>query len=351
LDVIPGVFRTTTEGHPLMAINITALFCCLDDFCRLYQDCERHKLIPKTGLRCRPGKLCLSEMLFIMVLFHVNPFKDFKHFYRYGIEDKYRDLFGALPCYARFVQLMGRLLLPLAVLLHSLKGEETGIYFADSTSLPVCDNRRISSNRVFTGLAKRGKTAMGWFYGFKLHIVINHKAELVAVKITPGNADDRKPLPAMTEGLLGKLFADKGYLSKALFEQLGQQGLQLITGIRKTMRNYLMPRASTKSSCAGGSSSRRSSTSSNQTKASNTQRTARPSMPSSTSFLACSLMASEPPNQSSRHPFRYPLSHNSGAATSPRSALTPPSSAAPPSICSDANPRKPRSNENASKLS
>jgi transposase len=224
-----------------MAINITALFCCLDDFCRLYETCERQKLIPRTGSRRRCGKLCLSEMLFIMVLFHVSPFKDFKHFYLHGVQGKYRELFGALPCYARFVQLMGRLLLPLAVLLHSLRGEATGIYFADSTSLRICHNRRISSNRVFAGLAKRGKTAMGWFYGFKLHIVINHKAELVAVKITPGNCDDRKPLPAMAKGLLGKLFADKGYISKVLFEQLWQDGLQLITGIRRTMRNYLMP--------------------------------------------------------------------------------------------------------------
>jgi hypothetical protein len=224
-----------------MSLNNTALFCCLDDFCKLYQDCERRKLIPKLGSRQRPGKLCLSEMLFIMVLFHVSPFKDFKHFYLYGVEGKYRPLFGELPCYARFVQLMGRLLLPLAVLLHSLKGEATGIYFADSTSLKVCHNRRISANRVFAGLAKRGKTAMGWFYGFKLHLVINHKAELMAVKITPGNVDDRKPLVAMAKGLAGKLFADKGYISKALFDQLWRDGLQLITGIRKTMRNYLTP--------------------------------------------------------------------------------------------------------------
>lgn len=224
-----------------MSLNSTALFCCLDDFCQLYEDCERRQLIPKAGARRRPGKLCLSERLFIMVLFHISPFKDFKHFYLHGIEGKYRSLFGELPCYARFVQGMGRLLLPLAVLLHSLKGEATGIYFADSTSLAVCHNRRISSNRVFAGLAKRGKTSMGWFYGFKLHIVLNHKAELMAIKITPGNVDDRTPLPALATGLLGKLFADKGYLSKALFERLWRDGLQLITGIRKTMRNYLLP--------------------------------------------------------------------------------------------------------------
>jgi hypothetical protein len=120
-----------------MSLNITALFCRLDDFCQLYQTCERRKLIPAMGQRHRSGKLCLSEMLFIMVLFHVSPFKDFKYFYLYGIEGKYRNLFGELPCYARFVQAMGHLLLPLAVLLQSSKGKETGICFADSTNLRV----------------------------------------------------------------------------------------------------------------------------------------------------------------------------------------------------------------------
>ena len=224
-----------------MPINTIALFCCLDDFCKTYELWGRRKLIPAPGRRDRQGKLCLSEMLFIMVLFHASPYKDFKHFYIHGVEGEYRKLFAEVPCYARFVQTMGRLLLPFALLAHCLRGEATGVYFADSSKLAVCHNRRISSNRVFAGLAKRGKTSMGWFYGFKLHIVINHKAEIMAVRITPGNTDDRKPVPAMARGILGKLFADKGYISKTLFDQLWKSGLQLITGIRKTMKNYLLP--------------------------------------------------------------------------------------------------------------
>jgi hypothetical protein len=221
--------------------DITALFCCLDDFCQLYQQAVSQKLLPTLGQRQREGKLCLSEMMFIMALFHVSEFKHFKAFYIYGVEQKHRDCFAELPSYPRFVELMPRLLLPFSLLIHALRGEETGIYFADSTKLAVCHNRRISRHRVFRGLAARGNTTMGWFFGFKLHIIVNDRAEIVAVKITPGNVDDRKPVKAMTKGLKGKLYADKGYLSKSLFAGLWQEGLQLITGIRKTMRNSLMP--------------------------------------------------------------------------------------------------------------
>jgi Transposase DDE domain len=224
-----------------MTIDITAPFCCLDEFCKLYEQVAAKQLLPLSGRRRREGKLCLSEMMFIMALFHVSPFKNFKTFYIYGVQDKYRDCFRDLPSYPRFVELMHRLLLPFALLLHALRGEATGIYFADSTKLAVCHNRRISSHRVFRGLAARGKTTMGWFFGFKLHVIINDRAEIMAVKLSPGNIDDRKPVKAMTAGLKGKLYGDKGFLSKSLFDGLWQDGLQLITGIRKNMRNYLLP--------------------------------------------------------------------------------------------------------------
>ena len=146
-----------------MAIDITALYCCLDDFCKVHEDWERHRLIPSETTRQRPGKLALSERLVIMVLFHLSPFKHFKVFYHYGIGQQHRACFGDLPHYDRFVSLMPRLFAPLMILLHSLGGEQTGIYFADSTKLAVCHNRRIHRHKVFQSLAARGKTSMGWF--------------------------------------------------------------------------------------------------------------------------------------------------------------------------------------------
>ncbi|HKG99882.1 MAG TPA: IS982 family transposase [Bradyrhizobium sp.] len=226
-----------------MAVDITALYCCLDDFCKVFGDWQAHRLIPSETTRQRPGKLSRSEMLFIMVLFHLSPFKHFKAFYLYGVGQKYRDCFGAIPHYDRFVSLMPRLFAPLMILLHSLSGEQTGIYFADSTKLAVCHNRRIHRHKVFDGLAERGKTSMGWFYGLKLHFVINHKGQIVALKITPGNPADSAVLDEITQHLAGKLYADKGYIGHALFHTLWRRGLHLITSIRRNMKNYLMPLA------------------------------------------------------------------------------------------------------------
>ncbi len=224
-----------------MTIHKEALFCCLDDFAKTFEEWEHHGLIPTPRKRLRKGKLSLGEMLFIMVLFHLSSFKNFKHFWIYGVEQQYRDCFGDLPSYARFVALMPRLFAPFCVLIHSLSGEKTGIYIADSTKLAVCHNRRISRNKVFKGLAARGKSTMGWFFGFKLHVVMNHKGELMAVRISPANEDDRAHLEKMVDGLEGKLLADKGYISKDLFARLWAKGLHLITGIRKNMKNHLMP--------------------------------------------------------------------------------------------------------------
>jgi IS5 family transposase len=226
-----------------MAVDITALYCCLDDFCRVFEDWEAHRLIPSPTTRQRTGKLSRSEMLFIVVLFHLSPFKHFKAFYLYGVGQQHRACFGDLPHYDRFVSLVPRLFVPLMVLLHSLSGEQTGVYFADSTQLAVCHNRRLHRHKVFDSLAARGKTSMGWFYGLKLHLVINHKGQVMALRITPGNTADSAVLDEVTRHLAGKLYADKGYIGHELFKRLWRRGLHLITSIRRNMRNHLMPLA------------------------------------------------------------------------------------------------------------
>jgi hypothetical protein len=112
--------------------------------------------------------------------------------------------------------------------------------FIDSTPMAVCHNLREKKHKTFKGLAAKGKASTGWFFGFRLHMIFNTKGEIVRLTITPGNTDDRSKVPQMTDGLMGNLIGDKGYLSKRLFDQLFSQGVTLITRIRKNMRNCLM---------------------------------------------------------------------------------------------------------------
>lgn len=146
--------------------------------------------------------------------------------------------------YTRFVEFIPTVLLPLCGYLRHCFGTCSGISFIDATALAVCENRRIPQYQVFAEVAQRGKTSMGWFYGFKLHLVFNDRGELLAMALLPGNVDDREPVPNLVKELFGKLFADKGYISQALCEQLMEAfGLQLIIGIKKNMKNRLLPLA------------------------------------------------------------------------------------------------------------
>lgn len=226
-----------------MRYDITSLYYFIDEFCKCHEDWERHHLLPSERRRFRATRLSLSEMLLVMVMFHMSPCRVFKYYYTEYLSVHHRKDFPRLVDYDRFVVLMPRLFLPLQMMLHILGGEQEGIYFMDATSLPVCHNKRINRNRVFKGMAARGKTTMGWFYGFRLHLVINHKGQMIAAKITPGNVDDRKPVDALTRNLKGVIALDKGYISADLFQKLYSRGLKIIVGIKKGMRNMLMPLA------------------------------------------------------------------------------------------------------------
>ena len=142
--------------------------------------------------------------------------------------------------YPRFVALIPRMIVPLLAYLQSRYGNCTGISFIASTALRVCHPKRISQHRVFAVDARRGKTSTGWFYGFKLHLAVNDRGERLSCCLTPGNVDDRKPVPSMVKRLRGKLIGDRGYVSAPLTEMLFEQGLHLITRLRKNMKNRLM---------------------------------------------------------------------------------------------------------------
>lgn len=223
-------------------MSLEALFCEVDDFCQTFlPQWHQQQIGHGERKRCRAGQLCLSEIMTLLIHFHQSQYRHFKGYYLWYVRRTLKHDFPGLVSYNRFVALMPSVLIPLCVYLNQRKGRATGLAFVDATSIVVCHNRRIHSHKVFKQLAKRGKTSVGWFYGFKLHLVVNDCGELLAFHITSGNVDDREPVPGMVKGLTGKLFGDKGYISKALFETLWAEGLQLITRLKKNMKNHLMP--------------------------------------------------------------------------------------------------------------
>lgn len=221
-------------------MSLLELFCNVDDFMLTFAPHLKASRLAAGKQRERAGQLCPSEIMTILIHFHQSHYRTFKAYYIEHVQVHLSSEFPHLVSYSRFVALIPQMMIPLLAYLQSRYGACTGIGFIDSTSLEVCNPKRIHQHRVFARDAARGKTSMGWFYGFKLHLAVNDQGELLACCLTPGNIDDRKPVPRLVKRLRGKLFGDRGYVSAPLTALLFEQGLQLITRLRKNMKNRLM---------------------------------------------------------------------------------------------------------------
>ena len=215
-------------------------FCQFDDFCQAFGPHWEARLLRQGA---QPAKkrgpqagLADSEIMTILVLYHSSNFRHFKAFYEGVVLSLLRSAFPQAPCYARFIALTNHVWVPLMVFLHTRMGQRTGLYYIDSTPLPVCHPRRINRHRVFAGLAERGKTSLGWFFGFKLHLVFNHERQIVALRLTSGNVHDTTPVAPLTRDLIGKLFGDKGYVGQDLAHRLLRRGLILMMRMRRNMK-------------------------------------------------------------------------------------------------------------------
>ncbi len=224
-------------------MELVTLFYIVDEFCKAFEPEWRSKQI-ESGERVRnkPSRMTLSEVMTICVWFHASDYRHFKKYYNDYICVHHAKDFPELVSYGRFVECMSGATIPLLAFMMSLLGKATLVNFVDSTTLTVCDNKRIWKRRVFKGIAMRGKSSMGWFFGMKLHVTVNDRGEITAFMLTPGNtADSNEELMLkLTEKLSGRLYADKGYISHDLFLALLQKGVTLITGIRRNMKNHLM---------------------------------------------------------------------------------------------------------------
>ena len=227
--------------------KVTEIYCLVDDFCKEFARNQENYMLEdakKNGKhRNKPNRMSDAEIMLIMILFHSGGYRCFKHFYQEYVCKHLAHLFPKRVSYNRFVELEKEVLFPLTIFIKTvLLGTCTGISFVDSTPLRVCRNQRIHIHKTFEGLATRGKCSMGWFFGFKLHLIINDKGEILNFMFTPADVDDREPLKQgnFLNNVKGKLCADKGYIGKSLFETLFLNGIQLITKIKNNMKNVLM---------------------------------------------------------------------------------------------------------------
>jgi uncharacterized membrane protein (UPF0136 family) len=222
------------------AMELLETFCQIDDFCKTYEK----SIAPKTIGRKSACRMTTSEVVTIVVMFHQSNYRNFKAYFKQCVAVHYKKEFPKLLSYNRFVEVKAGCLTVLAAYLkHQAIGKKSDVAFVDSTAIAVCHNKRSMRNRVFAGFAKKTKSTMGWYFGFKLHLVVNSCGEILSCCITKSTTDDRKPVPQLVAGLQGKLFGDKGYISKKLTDSLASQGLKLITTVRRNMKNKLLPLA------------------------------------------------------------------------------------------------------------
>jgi Transposase DDE domain len=226
-------------------MNLLELFCHVDDFTKTFVLPKPEKALPSSKkTRERPLSMNASEIMTILIHFHQERHRDFKTYYQNHVCQYLNAEFPKLPSYQRFVEWIPRALIPLTAYLFAHLGSCSGITFVDSTPLVVCHNRRIHSHKTFKDIAARGHTSVGWFFGFKLHLLFNDQGEIVWLQLTPGNTDDRKGLLEMLENPLstvfGKLIGDKGYVSQALLTRLANEfRIQMVTRLKKKMHTKL----------------------------------------------------------------------------------------------------------------
>lgn len=222
--------------------QLVSIFCEIDDFCKELEKNILQSLLTGQNKGKRGPACCLSisEIMMIQILFQMVGYRNFKTFYTGFLQIYWSKYFPTLPSYQRFVELMNRALFALTIFTQFKSGQKTGIYYIDGSCLPVCHLKRSKRNKVFKEIAQYGRTSVGWFFGLKVHLVINNLGELIAFKITKGSVSDSSVAGSLLSSLEGLAFGDKGYIGKKLFDELFKNGLKLITRKRKNMKEKLV---------------------------------------------------------------------------------------------------------------
>lgn len=214
--------------------KVIEIFCIIDEFNKnLNAELTKNLQLPSHDgkgkhYRNRKSRLSESEIMTILVCYNFGTYRNFKEYYLNCIRGQLRQEFPDAVSYNRFVEFMPRVFFKMIMFMKLYAfGKCSGISFVDSTMIPVCHNVRRYFNKEFKGLAKNGKGTMGWCHGFKLHLLCNDRGEIITFCLTGANVDDRndRVWSVFAKVLYGKVFADRGYIKKELFEHLFDQGI------------------------------------------------------------------------------------------------------------------------------
>jgi len=227
-------------------MELTALYTFIDDFFKEFMalDCWDKYSRKWKGSRGPKRKLNLSETVTLNILRYSVRIIDLKSFHRLA-KDRYSNDFPDIPNYENFLKATNKsayfTLLFLKYLLNINKINSVGKnHFIDSTPITVCYNYNIYNHKVTLGLAKRGKSTKGWFYGFKLHGICNESGELEKIFFTPGNVHDSKTLEDMVSDLYGTVICDAGYLVKEeIFQKIFSKNRAIYIATRKNMKRLM----------------------------------------------------------------------------------------------------------------
>jgi len=231
----------------LTAGEITEIFYLCDEFFKEFDVTIKKHLLQEDNVgkhRNKPNRLSDSEVMTLLIAFHLSSMRNLKHFYLFYVCRHRREDFPNPVSCNRFVELQQRVALPLVLFLKTCRtGKCTGISFIDSAALKVCHIKREHQNRVFDAAAAKGKSTPGWFFGFKLHIIINDRGEIIGFVVTRGNVDDRHPLSmeSFIRNVSGKLYADRGYVSQRLAKILFVDGIHFVAKMRDSMKGGELP--------------------------------------------------------------------------------------------------------------
>jgi len=225
--------------------SLTRLFVFIDDFVKAFNsytetDPENKLLVPffkqEVQNNCR---LHLSEILTIIVYFHSSGFKTFKHYYKF-LERYHMKEFPHLISYNRFVEIKHNYTLELFILSQTISAQCDGLSYIDSTHLPVCHIKREYTHKIFEGVAAKSKSTMGWYFGFKLHVISNQYGHPISYELTRSTVDDRQVPDSLFDKIFGELYGDKGYLGKPFMDRMSEKSIKIITALKKNMKPKMM---------------------------------------------------------------------------------------------------------------